>query len=72
MAVDFAELSRLPPKEKLQIITMLWDELSISGLPKLPESEWDEVFRRYEDMQRHPEETLTVAEFWSRVSRQKE
>jgi hypothetical protein len=67
MTIDLAELRSLPPDKKLQIINLLWDDLHITGLPQLPQSELDEIDRRYRRMLEHPEQTLTGEQMWARV-----
>jgi hypothetical protein len=71
MTIDLAELRSLPPDRKLQIITLLWNDLHESGLPDLPESEWEEIFRREQAVLEHPEETLTLDDVLARVARKK-
>ena len=68
MTIDLAELRSLPPDRKLQIINLLWDDLHAVALPKLPQSELDEIDRRYQWMLEHPEETLTTEQMWARVN----
>ena len=68
MAVNIEELRSLPADEKLQIVTILWDDLRESqGIPALPQEEWDEIFRRDQYMTDHPEESLTLEQMWARV-----
>jgi putative addiction module component (TIGR02574 family) len=69
MTIDLAELRNLPPDRKLQIITQLWNDLHESGLPDLAESEWEEIFRRDQDIQEHPEATLSLDDVLTRISR---
>lgn len=60
MAVDFAELRRLSPEQKLQIVTMLWEDLRESpSVLKLSQDDLDEINRREEYMKEHPDEWLT-------------
>lgn len=66
MAIDIQELNRLSRQEKLRIINSLWENMTD---PELPESEWDEIFRRQANADLHPEELLTVDQMWSQVSR---
>ena len=38
MAINIEELRNLPPDKKLQLVTMLWDDLRESGgVPELPQ-----------------------------------
>lgn len=68
MAVDFAELRRLSPEQKLQIVTMLWEDLRESpGVLKLSQDDLDEINRREEYMKEHPDEWLTSDQMWARV-----
>ncbi len=67
MTIDLAELRSLPPDKKLQIITLLWDDLHDNPPPKLPTSELQEIDRRYRRMLEHPAETLTTEQMWARV-----
>ena len=68
MAVDFAELRRLSPQQKLQIVTMLWDDLrETPGTWKLSQEDIDEIHRREAYMKERPEEWLTTEEMWARV-----
>ena len=68
MAINIEELRSLPPDKKLQLVTMLWDDLRESGgVPELPQAEWDEIFRRDQNMTDHPEESLTCEQMWARV-----
>ncbi len=67
MAIDLAELRSLPADRKLQIITLLWDDLHESGLPALSQAEWEEIERRDRYMTEHPEESLTTEQMWARV-----
>ena len=68
MTIDIDELRRLPPARKLQLVTLLWDDLRDSGgVPELPQEEWDEIFRRDQYMSEHPEESLTLDQMWQRV-----
>ncbi|MCA9013103.1 MAG: addiction module protein [Planctomycetaceae bacterium] len=68
MAVDFAELRRLSPEQKLQIVTMLWEDLRESpSVLKLSQDDLDEINRREEYMKEHPDEWLTSDQMWARV-----
>ena len=68
MAVDFAELRTLSNEQKLQIVTMLWDDLYESAIKiKLPKEELDEIDRREQYMKEHPGEWLTTEQMWARV-----
>ncbi|HQX49962.1 MAG TPA: addiction module protein [Planctomycetaceae bacterium] len=67
MAIDIQELKNLPPDKKLQLVTMLWDDLRESGIPQLPPEEWEEIFRRDKYMTDHPEESLTTEQMWASV-----
>jgi putative addiction module component (TIGR02574 family) len=68
MAVDFAELRRLSPEQKLQIVTMLWEDLRESpSVLKLSQDDLDEINRREEYMKEHPDEWLTSEQMWARV-----
>ena len=56
MAVYFAELRRLSPQQKLQIVTMLWDDLrETPGTWKLSQEDIDEIHRREAYMKERPE-----------------
>lgn len=66
MSIDLEELRRLTPERKLHIINLLWEDLNGTDLP---ESEWQEIFRRQQEMADHPEESLTVEQMWAQVSR---
>jgi putative addiction module component (TIGR02574 family) len=68
MAVDFAELRRLSREQKLQIVSMLWDDLRGStGALTLSQEELDEIHRREQYMKEHPDEWLTTEQMWMRV-----
>lgn len=67
MAIDLAELQSLPPDKKLQIVTLLWNELHESGIPELSEAEWEEIERRDRYMTEHPQESLTTEHMWARA-----
>jgi hypothetical protein len=67
MAIDLAELRSLSPAKKLQIITLLWNELHESGIPELSEAEWEVIERRDRYMTKYPEESLTTEQMWARV-----
>ena len=67
MAIDIEELRSLPPDKKLQLVTMLWDDLRENGMPQLPKEEWDEIFRRDQYMTDHPEVSLSTDQMWARV-----
>lgn len=66
MAIDLQELLDLPPKEKLELVNMLCDDLYASGIT-LPEAEMEEIRRRYEEAQAHPERLLTTEQMWAKV-----
>ena len=68
MAIDIAELRKLPEDMKMEIVHALVVDLQHAGLPiSLPQEELDEIDRRYRRMVEHPEETLSTEEMWARV-----
>lgn len=69
MTINIEELLSLPATEKLRLANLLWEHVRESdAVMQLPQSEWDEIFRRAEHMTAHPEEWLTEEQMWNRVS----
>jgi putative addiction module component (TIGR02574 family) len=68
MAINIEELLSLPAIEQLRLANLLWENVRESdAVMQLPQSEWDEIFRREEHMKAHPEEWMTAEQMWSRV-----
>ncbi len=68
MAINIEELLSLPAIEQLRLANLLWENVRESdAVMQLPQSEWDEIFRREEYMKAHPEEWMTAEQMWSRV-----
>lgn len=68
MAINIEELLSLPAKEKLRLANLLWENVRESdAIMQLTQSEWDEIFRRKNHMEAHPEDWLTVEQMWNRV-----
>jgi putative addiction module component (TIGR02574 family) len=65
--INTNELFALPPREKLRIVELLWDDLGKSCEP-IPLPEWvdQEAARRREAM-RDPSIGLTHEEAWRRI-----
>ena len=63
------DLRSLPPDKKLEIVTLLWDDLARSGLPlTLPADELTEMNRRREELRRDPSLSIDADEMWRRVN----
>jgi len=61
MAPEHAELLKLPPSERLELVEELWD--SLAATPNaIPVHAWQiaEVERRDQEMQEHPNRMLTT------------
>ena len=68
MAINIEELLSLPAIEQLRLANLLWENVRESdAVMQLPQSEWDEIFRREEHMKAQPEEWMTAEQMWSRV-----
>ena len=60
-------LRALPPEEKLEIVTELWDDLAASAPLSLPEDELAEMNRRRDELLANPEIAIDADEVWRRV-----
>ncbi len=60
-------LRTLPPSQKLEIVTQLWDDLAKSARLTLPEDELAEMNRRREEMLANPSIAIDADELWRRV-----
>ena len=62
------DLRLLPPDQKLEIVTELWDDLARSGTPlTLPADELAEMDRRREELRNDPSLAINADEMWRRV-----
>jgi len=69
MAINIEELLSLPATEQLRLANLLWENVrEADAIMQLPQSEWNEIFRREEHMKAHPEEWLTEEQMWNRVT----
>ena len=60
-------LKALSPKEKLAIVTHLWDDLAATDSLHLPEDELREMQRRRDDLLADPGIAIDADELWQRV-----
>lgn len=69
MAINIEELLSLPVTEQLRLANLLWENVRESdSVTQLPQSEWDEIFRREVYMKAHPEEWLAEDQMWTRMN----
>ncbi len=68
MLAGFEHFHDLPMADKLRLVGEMWDDIFASGepLPFSPEV-LEELERRWQDMEDHPETVLTREELWQRV-----
>ena len=60
-------LRALPPDQKLEIVTQLWDDLASSAPLTLPSDELAEMQRRRDEMLSDPSIAIDAEEVWRRV-----
>ena len=61
-------LRALPPDQKLEIVTQLWNDLAASAPLTLPEDELAEMNRRRDELLANPSIAIDADELWRRVN----
>ena len=66
---DDTQLESLPVREKLRLVTSLWDQISRSGEAiSVPDTVLDNASQRIKEMKGDPNASLTEDEMWHQAN----
>ena len=68
MALPKVDIDTLSPAERLELIERIWDSLSSDDV-ELTAAQQAELAHRIEDMERHPEDSVSMSEALRRLRR---
>lgn len=61
------QLRQLPVSERLELVGALWDSIASEGTPALSPAHQEELDRRLERLQQHPDEGIEWAALKSKL-----